>query len=294
MVPLISPRRPRRPNRRRDFATLNHRAPVVTRKLSRAYHHEPKSPWRVWLWLGVIIFLGGLVIGLIYSPWFTIRNVIVNNVGFKPTEERLVEIVAEAMSVRRWYILPQSNLFFFSVKRARQILAAEFYIEDVSFVRHWPNVLKINVANNVMVGIWQATNGDFLMDRRGVLVQQLLESTSEASSLPVVRETDGPERNLGDAVASAELAGFIDELYDAWQTRLPELSPEYIVVETHSLPTLQVYLPAGWYVNVTGESDAGLQIESLGRILEERIKDDISKLQYVDVRFGNRLYFKLK
>ncbi len=294
MVSLVKNQRPRRPVRRRDFALSDHTAPQVTRKLSRAYYKKNKPAWRKWLYLSILIFLSGLVAALLYSPIFTIKNVVINNVGFKPTEDRLAQILNDFMTTRRWYFLPQSNLIFFSSQAARGILASEFYIEEVDFTRHWPNVLKINVAKNVIAAVLKSDNGQYLVDRRGVLVQQIQSQADEVSKLPLVVERDGPKRSLGNEAIKPEVVTFIDELYETWQSQLPELLPQYIVLDSLALPTMEVNMPEGWYVNVTGESSALSQVESLKRLLEERIKDDRSKLQYIDVRFGNRLYFKLK
>lgn len=294
MVPLVKNSRTIRPIRRRDFAMSDHVAPQVTRRLSRAYYKKSKPVWRKWLFLSITVFVVGFAIALMYSPIFTIKNVVINNVGFKPTEDRLSQILRDVMATRRWYILPQSNLIFFSSKVARELLASEFYIEEVDFIRHWPNVLKINVAKNVIAAVLKTDNGQFLVDRRGVLVQQIQSESDEVSKLPLVVERSGPVRNLGDEAIKPEIVNFIDDMYSNWQTQLPDLLPQYIVLDALALPTLQVNIPEGWYVNVTGESSPSSQIESLKRLLEERIKDDRTKLQYIDVRFGNRLYFKLK
>lgn len=294
MVSLSYNKLGRRSVRRRDFAASSHRAPIVTRKLSQAYHQKKVPAWRKWLFLSVFVFIFGLVVALIYSPIFTIKNVVLNNVGFKPTEERLAQIIKEYMTTRLWGVLPQSNLILFSSGKASDLLAREFFIEDVKFSRHWPNVLKIHITNNVIVSLLKTDNGYFLVDRRGVLVQQLSDDPDNDNSLPILIEKDKPNRNLGDEVANGELIDFIDNLYDAWQDKLPELLPENIILDQTAYPTLQVNMPEGWYVNVTGESAASDQVESLRRLLNERIKDDRIKLQYIDVRFGNRLYFKLK
>lgn len=294
MVSLGKSARPRRSVRGRDFSPMNHRAPATTRRLSRAYHEPPSSRWRLWLWLSECVFILGLTVALMYSPMFTIDNIVINNVNFHPTEERLAEIMQEVMSTTRFYIFPQSNLFFFSKKNAGTVLAREFYIDDVTIVRHWPNVLKINVANNVVVATWRAENGSFLMDRRGVLVQYLSDESSDIAELAVIVEEPSEQRALGDQVTSDKVAVFIDTAYEQWKKDLPDTLPTYMILSAASLPTIQAYTADGWYVNLTTESAIAPQLESLKRLLEERVKDDVSKLQYIDVRFGNRLYFKLK
>jgi len=294
MVQLATKRQVRRSIRRRDFAPLAHPAsPAVVRRLTREYHSEPKQPWRKWLWLSLAVFATGLIVALAYAPIFTIRNVIINGVAFKPTERRLAEVMRAIMLEKRWYVLPQGNLIFFSRDAAKKTLAKEFYINDVSFSKHWPNVLKLNVANNVIVAVWQTEQGSFLIDRRGVLVQQLMD-LDNSQVLPLVHEQNGADRTLGEQVVKEHVAQFIDDLYVNWKQQLPANLPEYFQLDLAALPTLRAYMPEGWYVNVTGESEAKAQVENLKRLLEERIKDDRAKLQYIDVRFGNRLYFKLK
>lgn len=294
MVSLVKNTKSRRPIRRRDFATTSYEAPLVTKRLSRAYQKNHQKSWRFWLVMCSIFLFSGLIIGFLYAPIFSIKNIIINNVVFKPTEERLNQILNDYMKTSRWYIFPQKNLIFFSPSEARKILSSEFYIEEVVFKKHWPNVLKINVAKNVIVGVFKSENSSFLLDRRGLLVQQVNNTLENDKRLPVIVEKNGSARSLGEAVLEINLVQFIDDLYELWNISWPEMPFLYITVEKNSLPTMQINMPEGWYVNVTGESSAVDQVNNLKRLLEERIKDDKSKLQYIDVRFGNRLYFKLK
>lgn len=295
MVPLIKTFKPRRVSRRRDFAPANHAAPPLTKQLSRAYYKKNTAARYRWVAIAATLLLLAGLAALIYAPIFRIQNVIINNVGFAPTEKRLQEMLFDFMKHKRWYILPQSNLIFFSSQAARRILAQEFYIEEVDFIKHWPNVLKVNVAKNVIIAVLKTDQGEFLVNRQGMLIQQLYNDTDDnTKTLPLVIERQGPLRNLGEVVMDAMTAAFVDELYHHWQQELPDLSFQYLLFDKASLPTIQVYMPEGWYVNITREAPVGVQIESLKRLLQERIKADRQKLQYIDVRFGNRLYFKLK
>lgn len=293
MVPLTSLRRPQRSLRRRDFAPIRHEAPVAVRRLSQAYHQTPPSPWRFWRLIIVLLMLIGGLAAAAYAPLFTIRNIIINDVPSRPTEERLRQIVSQVAAQRPLYILPASNLLFFSTTQARQAIAQEFYTEELSFVRHWPNVVKVNFSSNIIVGSWQAGGSYFLLDRRGTLVQQLESDSSETTLITVV-EQDPPERNLGDHVTTEEVADFLGRLNQGWQAQLDDVPLDYVQFSPQSLPTIQVFTAGGWYVNLSTQADLGAQLVNLRRLLDEKIKQDQAKLQYIDVRFGSRLFYKLK
>lgn len=299
MVPLITGgrRRQARP-RPRDFSIRYYDAPPTARRLSQAYRQTPASTWRTQLWWAIGALAVILLAALAYAPFFTIRNVIINHVPSRATEQRLRQLVDEVMNQHRWLVLPQSNLIFFSTKLAQQAIAREFYTQGLTFERHWPNVLKVNLAENLVVARFRVGDKEFALDRRGILVQEL-PSDWESPELAAVRERvpdqgTAPEHKLGDQVAPEEAVGFLDRLSASWRQELSKLPLDYVLFDAKALPTLQVFMPTGWYVLVSTQEDAATQVVAVRRLLEDKIKDDATKLEYIDVRFISRLYYKLR
>ncbi len=281
---------PPRASARRDFSRVSRRAPVVVQRMTRAYNQPPASRWQPWRWR-VIGTLTVVVVGsVLYSPLFAIKNVIVDNTPSHQSELRITNIVQSIINQAGVSPLPQWNLMFFSTSRARQAIASEFYITGLTFERQWPNVLRIVAPQDTVAALWQAA-ATYLVSGQGILVQQL--GDEPPPKLLTVREVTPTEHKLGDRVAPASTLQFLQKLHAGWQTELPTTTLTYVSYDPTALPTLEAYTDKGWYVLLSAEQDLATQLTATRLLLQEKIKDDAPRLEYIDVRFGSRLYYKL-
>lgn len=294
-----------RPRTRRDFSHSTYRTPVTVKRLSRAYNLNPKSKWEYWRWkfLGMFILLITLI--LIYSPLFTIKNIIINNTPSSETEQRIKRIIVEIIRAKKLSFFPQSNLLFFNTTDAQKIINEEFYIEGLNFTRHWPNVLRVNAPQGVMIAVWhtvppndnknvEAGENIYLLNKNGTLVQQISPNTIVDKNLIKINETKATPHQLGEQIISQKIAEFINNLNNSWHQESPKLTLNYIKFDAAALPTIQVFTDGQWYVLFSSQEDALLQVVALKRLLDDKIKGDVAKLEYIDVRFGSKLYYKLK
>lgn len=294
MASLTLEAKPRRRLGLRDFSTSSYRAPVVVRRLSRAYNQPQPSAWHAWRWLAPVVILLALAGFITYAPLFQIRNLIINNVPSQTAQARLHAIVSEVMVTKSAWVFPQSNLIFFNSALARAKIANEFYTEGLTFDRHWPNVLRLTMPNESAALRWRVGEQSLLVDRRGVLVQRLLPDDEAANRLVEVRETDSTTQTLGQQALDLETTTFLTNLQAAWEYELPQLKLTYVEYNQSALPSLKLFTQNGWYVYASTHSPVNLQITALKRLLEEKIRQAEPQLEYIDVRFGSKLYYRLK
>lgn len=306
MVPLTSWRTTApRPRARRDFSHSTYRTPITVRRLFRAYNLNPKSKWEYWRWkfLGMFILLITLI--LIYSPLFTIKNIIINNAPSSETEQRIKRIIVDIIQAKKISLLPQSNLLFFNTTEVQKVINKEFYIEGLNFTRHWPNILRVNAPQGVMIAVWhtlppidnkntEIKENIYLLNKNGTLVQQISPNTTVDKNLITINEIKTAPYQLGEQIVSQKVAKFINNLNNSWRQELPKLTLNYIKFDAAIIPTIQVFTDGQWYVLFSSQKDALLQIVALKRLLDDKIKSDTAKLEYIDVRFGSKLYYKLK
>jgi hypothetical protein len=293
MVSFLGRSRRRRSRVHRDFSAPQQRAPETVTRLSRAYNQPQKSKWHV---IAYAVVGAGLIVGAIVfavSNVFSVRNVIVSNVTSQSAEARIVQIVEQTLNERPLGFLPPRSLWLFRANEASDAIKREFYVDTVQFVRHWPNVLKVVLPSNVVTAQWQSGDASYLVDRRGVLVQQLEQSDREESLVRIV-DSEAKSYTLGNQVLSERDVQFAEKLYGVWKTTLDDVPLAYLLVEPNSLPTFKAYTTAGWYALVSAESDVAVQAVAMRRLIDEKLKDQQSSLMYIDVRFGSRLYYKLK
>lgn len=293
MVSLSTVKRPRARLRGRDFSSTSYRAPATVKRLTHAYN-QPKngSPWQLWRWILASAILITAPAALALSPLFSIRNIIVSGAPSHAIEEQLTQAVNQALTEKRWHLLPQSNLLFVSTARLTQAVNEQFTSHGVTFSRRWPNTLRVALPPNVLVALWQVGDESYLVDQQGALAQRL--GDTPPPQLITVHEVNAPARTLGDTVAKPDLISALLQLAPAWGQQVGQPGLTYIEVDAANLPSLRVFTADGWYAYVSTENPLQAQLGALRELLQGKIQGDASKLEYVDVRFGSRLYYKLK
>ena len=267
---------------------------------SKAPRHSPlrarRRRTRVLIGLGLLTLAALAAYGVSsasYLPQFSIHNVVV--VGTKEIRAELVEAYAEAALFDGTYaLLSSSNIFLYKHEKIVQA------VQD-----HLPRVRSVNVsrgsllAQAVVVSIeerasfarWCGKDTCFLMDESGFIFA--LQATSSISE--VVRYTfTGALPKTGDAIGQTlvgekfgEFVALLKQLEDA------DFAPLEISVE--STQDFSVSLARGFVLHASFNND----LEKVARDLElvlgsNALRGKESQLEYVDLRFGNRVYYKFK
>lgn len=277
----------------KKFTKTNFRLPKTATALAQEYNIKPKSNWQRWRWQLFLIGLLAAIFLFTYSGLFKIRNVIIDNVSSPAAAATIRTVVQGVIKQPRLLVLPQDNLALFSTGLAANALREQMYITEVKFDKHWPNVLRVVINEDVVAGMVEAAGSYYLIDKRGVAISQVVDVSQEASAAKIL-DKDLTTVTIGQIIMSPQLAQFVQSLAMDWQRRnLPPLAS--IVYTDAELPKLVVQTEAGWGAYLSYREDITLQLNSLEALLAESEGIfDASQLEYVDLRYGNKLYYKLK
>lgn len=278
---------------KKKFAKSNFRLPQTATVLAQQYNVKPKTTFQRWRWQVFLLSMLAVVFILTYSGIFKIRNIIVENVASPSTAITIKSLLNNILSQRRLFVLPQNNLAIFSSGAARKVLRDELNITKVNFDKHWPNVLRVKVEEDIVVGVVKIGSDYYTIDKRGVAINQLTDISQEPNAT-IIQSRDLITASVGEQILDPELGAFMQGLSKKWRelSNLPKISNlEYITPE---LPKVNIVTNAGWLVYVSAREDISKQLESLQAILSEILLDQQSNIQYIDVRFGSKLYYKLK
>jgi hypothetical protein len=56
----------------------------------------------------------------------------------------------------------------------------------------------------------------------------------------------------------------------------------------------EVYLKEGWYILLNDKNEPDQTFSNLELVLDQEIKEKRPKLDYIDLRFGKKVFYKLK
>src|SRR3989344_3266437 len=237
-------------------------------------------------WLKVIIFAVAVVTGgwsFFWLPYFRISNIEINDplVNKREVEEKLG---LSLLSLTQFF-LPKNNFFLFPSKVAEEaILESGLGVAEVE--KRFPNRISIDFKEVKPKFLYCLSEECFYLDKNGILYETA--PFFSESPLPVLKFTEKEkEINFGEAIIPQNETEFFLNFIE-------EIKQQNLSIKKIELnKDIKLTTNEGWQiVLVLGDKDYKNIAEKLFLLFERKIKDRL-KLQYIDMRFENKAFFKL-
>ena len=238
---------------------------------------------------GILLLLSGAV-GLAYLPALQISAVQVE--GAQTVSSSTVEAFVRARLEGSYaYILPKTNIFLYPKRSiARALVAAypQFASVDVHAVDF--HTIAVAIVEREPRALWCADRC-YLMDENGVVYGE-----APVFSAPVYTAYQGTttgERLPKQFLAPGEFLP-LSALVDAIAQKIPGEHLQAVEVDAQS--DVQMHFVAGFIVRFALRDEGGDVFERFTLALQSApFKDKpLSGFEYLDLRFGDKLYYKEK
>lgn len=289
----------------RQIVDLRNKKPTPRHIFFRSPEKRPtlrarRRKTRALIALAIIVLLCALAWGahaISGLAQFTIQEIHVIGTH-RVSAEQVSEHANAILDDEAFHFFNRRNIFRYSKEEIRAALTEEFpRIASASLSRDaaFSTVLTINIVERQPYGRWcmdptEALGSCFLMDTSGFI----FASASDPAEVP---STDyvfvGGSRNvsaIGKTFAPEHLPGIITLL-----ALLENAGFDPAGASIQNEQDFFVPLRVGFFVKVSYGSDADQLVRNLQLILSSgALRGKESEIEYIDLRFGNRVYYKLK
>lgn len=261
---------------------------------SRARVSKPATRRSV-LWFLTILGSIGLVAGLWYAARlsvFAVTDIEVVGAGSAEEMRRSVEAMITGRTI---FAIPANNFFAVSSGRIRRELERQFpSAAAVDVQKRFPHRLVIRVAERVLWGVYcQRQQGGAArtcayLDQEGTAYEEL--SGFEGWLLPVLF---GPfPIQLGESPVPTSALLFFERA----KAELTPLGAELLsaAFSTTTPDDARLSLAEGWELWVTVSRPSAEWREILETVLARDIGERRGELEYVDLRFGRKVFYKFR
>lgn len=279
--------------------------------------YKKKSKTQLWLKRIIIILFFVLFFYTIYflffSPFFKIDQIII----FKEKKEisdpkilnRILKIINNS-KFNKFYIFSQKNIFVFNSKKIQKILIQEFpQIEKLEIKKKFPKKIIINISqrkpkflicetkkekNSQNLNLKQNKNQKcFFADNKGFVFLRPIKT--EGFLLPII--TTDLNIAIGKQIFDNNIINFLTTIKE----KISSVVSAYLDIKEFqilkdNLITQDVVAKTneGWdiYFDLLGKPKE--ELDNLKKVLNFKIKDMQKNLEYIDLRFGNKIFYKFK
>lgn len=279
----------------------------------KAGRRSLRSSWRAWLGgAAAFLILAGILYLVFWSPFLKIKKWSVEGVNFTATAQAQ-ELVGQMLQEKIWKIIPGDSLAVFSGYKAKQrILTAFPEAQAVEIDSDILKGIKITIKGRQPAAFWcrslasfvfvdgQATTteisnalplseGCYFLDSEGWLFREAPEIFG--TSLPTFYGQSDEDFSLGEKTMASSTILFAGQLKK--QLREIDIEAQGFVVGAAGGQDIAVFTNESWLGYFNNNRPAQSQVKTLGSLLiSDEIKDKRASLKYIDLRLGNRVYYK--
>ena len=190
------------------------------------------------------------------------------------------------------------NIFWVDRAQLAARLMALPLVQKADISLSLPSTIDVSISERQPAAFWISGDTSYLVDREGVILKIVDAETQQARAcagqpcdprlapLPTVAQLDGRPLTPGDRVDASALA-----MSARLATLLPTVGVEPVAFEWTRDAGLEVPTRDGWRARFDDGGNIDQQVRSL-RIIRDELARTQSPAELIDVRFGDRPYFR--
>lgn len=251
--------------------------------------------------LGIILFFGAGFAGFLYIEPLLVRSVVVEgneNISRKDVMAKIDSI----LSRKYLSVIPFDNIFLFPAGAAALELKSEFpRVKSAEIKRSLiDKKITVNLTERKMAAVWCEENDSeadeaavfakecALLDEEGVIFAR----APSFSGLTLFKIYDGRNKDvsLGESALPEKITRDILLFRDLAEQNLGK---KFVSARMNSDSVVELKSAEGWKAILNDNSDFKEAFGNLKIAFDSEIKDR-KNLDYVDLRFGNKVFYKFK
>ncbi len=227
------------------------------------------------------------IVKLFYLSKFRVQKILIEgNIVLKEEEIKLT--VLNSINGKYFYIFPKDNILIIPKKKIEENLLSGFSrLKRVSLSIDMPDILFLKIKERKPSSLFCQEENCAFLDENGFIFEKspffskgvfIKFEDAENSVLVSDRKQLLPEIQYKNLIEFAELAS------------KENIKIYKIVLDKNGL--YKLYTSEIWYIILNSENESETAFENLKTVLEEQIKDKRDKLEYIDLRLENKIFYK--
>lgn len=234
----------------------------------------------------ITIFVGVLLMFLFQSNLFKIKNLVIENIENQESYSQISKILDEQKN-KKFLIWEQDNFFLFNTEDFIDLieLRSNSYFYDIKIDKKFPNKIKVELKERSPKILIVTKKGQSFFDENANM-SALSAQIDNTFPILYIDEDIDPKNEI----IKKENILFILNVYK----KLPKygLNISKIKIEITDDNKLIIEESRGFTIYFNMIKDVDEQINYLNVVIKEEIKEKLSQIQYIDLRFIPKVFYK--
>jgi cell division septal protein FtsQ len=274
---------------KKDYQRKNLKNPFFRQKKEKTNHRYKKF----FILLSLIIFFTAIWF-FFTAPLWKINTLEIKGLT-RFDNSVITSIIEEKKEEKIMLIFKRSNIFLFKTEEVVNLIKEKFNLAGVKIKKNFPHKLIIEISERPYSFIYQEKEKLFFSSSDNYLIKELdLTSADreEATKYFIIENKNSisliKENNRLDI--DKDYLAFIFLLKQELDN-YPELNIDRFIISDQYFNSIFIKIKDGPQIFINVNDKAREQIERLILVKNTKIKDNFNKLDYIDLRYGDKLYF---
>lgn len=199
--------------------------------------------------------------------------------------------VAEVIAGQYLNILPKDNIFLLPQKEIALMLAEKFpRIKSTEIEVKLPNTLSIKCDERKQEALLCYGKECGFLDKSGFVFEKAPYFSGDGYLKFIDEKGESASLAIGKNIIEAGQFEKIMEIINLNNKGGIATAKVFIKSDTF----FQLQTKEGWKILISDKNEPQITFDNLSLALAEKIKSQRKNLEYIDLRFGNKVYFKYK
>lgn len=269
---------------KKDYQHKNFNNPFFQKKRTSAGMRRRR-------WLPVVMIL--LVLTAIWfifaAPLWHVKEIKISGLT-RISDAELRRIINDEMQKRRGLFFTEKNIFLFRTAAATENILAAYNFSGAEIIKKLPHTLEVKVTERPYSFIFQEGSAYYYASSDAYIIKDPAVAEEDKARYLILEN-----KNSGTMITASEkinIAGdYLNFILDLGRrlAAYPELAAEKFIID-QEFNTIKVKFASGPTVFFNTKEEAGLQINRLWLVKKEKIKDNFSRTNYIDLRYGDKIF----
>lgn len=242
-------------------------------------------PWRL---VALLIILAAVMYGFLVSPLFLIKHIQIKGLGRLP-ENAISEKIWQQANQNKFWPFKQSNIFLFDKDDASSDLISSFNFSKIEIEKKLFHTIVVLVEERPYAFIWQEAGKSYYSDSKGYIIRDSEVDPADLAKFPVIENKSNKEMIVNDYLQiDADYLSFIFTLKGEVE-KSPALAIDRFIID-QEFRTIKVQFKDGLLAYFNTKEEAVKQLDKLVIVKTDKIKDNLDKVNYVDLRYGDKVF----
>ncbi len=268
---------------KKDYQRKNLQNPFFRR---RQPDKKPRSV--IWIILLAVIGFLAMIWLVFFAPWWQIKNIKIEGLT-RINSAELEKIIWDQASGKHWVFFRENNIFLFDKTIASEQIISAYNFAGLTISKKLPNTLILKVSERPYAFIFQE-GGDLSYSSADAYLIKETAVKEEDKKRYFILENKSSSSMVGENNKLSIKNDYLIFIFGLSERLIKhsDLPVERFIID-QEFNTIKVKVANGPLIYFNTKESADDQIERLLLVKNQKIKDNFSKTNYMDLRYSNQV-----